>query len=131
MKSLKDYITIHLQLIWIGLLEVVITLSLWLPVPRWAVDNTDLPLNSNIPKVVRENTAFTRNFCREYWRSFLIVSRLIDFTLVIPKLLFKVYGVIDISKIKSVILVLKRLTKLIKFENHSKSPKLVIQLLFK
>ena len=40
-------------------------LTLSLPVPRWAGANTDLPSNSNIWKMVRLNTAFTRTCLKE------------------------------------------------------------------
>ena len=41
-------------------------LTFLLPVPRWAGDNTDLTLNSNISKMVRVNIAFTRTFLRVF-----------------------------------------------------------------
>ena len=77
----------------------VLTLSL--PVPRWAGHNTDLPSDSNISKTVRVNIAFAATFFKEYSTSFLMVCRLIDFALVVLKLLmFKVCVIIGISKIK-------------------------------
>ena len=61
--------------------------------------NTDLPSNSNISKTVRVNISFTRKFFREYSITFLMIS--IDFGLVVLQLLmFKVCGIIGISKIK-------------------------------
>ena len=75
-------------------------LTLSLSVPRWASDNTDLPLNSNISKVSRGNIALIRKFSEEYSINFLIVCRLMDFALVLLNLLmFKVCGIIAISKI--------------------------------
>ena len=50
----------------------------------------------DISKTVRVNIAFTREFFKEYSISFLMISRLIDFEL----LMFKVGGIIGISKIK-------------------------------
>ena len=78
-----------------------VTLTLSLPVPRWADDNIDLPSDSNILKTVRVNIAFAATFFKEYSTSFLMVCRLIDFALVVLKLLmFKVCEIIKISKIK-------------------------------
>ena len=78
-----------------------ITLTLSLPVPRWAGDNTGLPSDSNISKTVRVNIAFAATIFKEYSTSFPMVCRLIDFALVILKLLmFKVCVIIGISKIK-------------------------------
>ena len=48
-------------------------LTLSLPVPRCAGDNTDLPSDSNISKMVRVNIAFTEAFFKEYSISFLMV----------------------------------------------------------
>ena len=45
--------------------------------------NTDLPLNSNISKMVRVNITFTRTFCEEYSVSFLMISKLMDFALAV------------------------------------------------
>ena len=57
-----------------------------LPVPRWKGDN-DLPSNSNISKMAKvANIAFTRTFCK-YSISFLVVCGLVDFALVVLKLL--------------------------------------------
>ena len=64
-------------------------------------DNTNLPLSSNISKTVRVNIVFTRTLFKEYLISFPIVCMLIDFALVVFKLLiFNVCGNICISKIK-------------------------------
>ena len=72
-----------------------------LPVLRWAGGNTDLPLGSNISKTLRVNIAFAATFLKEYSTSFLMVCRLIDFSLVVLKLLmFKVCVIIGISKIE-------------------------------
>ena len=63
-----------------------------------AGDNATLPLDSNISKTVRVNIAFTMTF-KENSISFLKVCRLVDFALVVLKLLmFKVCGIIGISK---------------------------------
>ena len=68
--------------------------------PRWADDSTDLPSDSNISKTVRVNIAFAATFFREYSTSFVMVRKLIDFALVVLKLLmFKVCVIIGISKI--------------------------------
>ena len=68
---------------------------------RWAGGNTDLPLGSNISKTLRVNIAFAATFLKEYSTSFLMVCRLIDFALVVLKLLmFKVCVIIGISKIE-------------------------------
>ena len=76
-------------------------LTLSLPVPRYAGDKTNLPSDSNISKTVRVNVAYTRTFLNEYSISFLMVRRLIDFALVVLKLLmFKVCGINGISKIE-------------------------------
>ena len=77
------------------------TLTLWFPIPRRVDDNTNLSLTSNIRNTVNVNIAFTRKFFKEYSISFVKVCRLIDFALVVFKLLmFKVCGIIGISKIK-------------------------------
>ena len=69
--------------------------------PRWADDSTDLPSDSNISKTVRVNIAFAATFFREYSTSFVMVRKLIDFALVVLKLLmFKVCVIIGISKIE-------------------------------
>ena len=54
-----------------------------LPVPRWAGGNANLTTSSNILKAVRVNIAFTRMLFKGYSRSFLVISRLIDFALVV------------------------------------------------
>ena len=69
--------------------------------PRWAGDNADPLSESNILKTVRVNIAFAATFFKEYSTSFLMVCRLIDFALVVLKLLmFKVCEIIGISKIE-------------------------------
>ena len=79
--------------------KVVLTLSL--PAPRCAGDNTDLPSNSSISKPVRVNINLTTPIFKEYLISFLMVCRLMDFLLVVLKLLmFKVCGIIGVSKIE-------------------------------
>ena len=75
-------------------------LSLSLPMTRCASYNTDLASNSNISKTVRVNIAFTRNFLKKYLIRFLMISRLIDFALVVLLLLIlKVCGMTGIPKI--------------------------------
>ena len=70
-------------------------------VPRWAVDNTDLPLGRNISQAVNVKIVFTRTFFKEFSISFLMVCKLIDFALAVLKLLmFKFCGIIGISKIE-------------------------------
>ena len=77
---------------------MILTLSL--SVAHCAGYNTDLASNSNISKTVRVSIAFTRTFLKEYSISFLTISRLLDFVLVVLYLLmFKVCGIIEISKI--------------------------------
>ena len=74
-------------------------LPLSLPVPCWAIDSTKLRSNSNIWKTLRVNIVFTRTFSKEYLISFLMVCRLIDFALVVLKLLmFKVCGILTSQK---------------------------------
>ena len=73
-------------------------------------------------------------FFREYSISFLMVCRLIDFAIMVLKLLmFKVCGLIGISKINffnfSGTQRVKHYSKQ-KIKNHSKPPKLVSQSLF-
>ena len=64
-------------------------------------DNIDLTSNSNISKTGRVNIAFTETFFKEYSINFLMACKLIDFALVVFKLLiFKVCGIIGISKIE-------------------------------
>ena len=61
---------------------------------------TDLPSDNNISKTVEVNIAFIQTYFKEYSISFLMVCRLIDFALVVLELLmFKVCGIIGISKI--------------------------------
>ena len=64
-------------------------------------ENTDLPSDINISKTVGVNIGFIRHFFKEYSISFLMICRLIDFTLVVLELLmFKVSEIIGISKIE-------------------------------
>ena len=75
------------------------TLTLSLPVPRWAGDNTVLHTTSNISKTISVNIAFTRRFYKEYSISFLMVCRLIDFLFVVLKLLmFKIVELLASQK---------------------------------
>ena len=69
-----------------------------LPVPRRAGDNTDLPSDSNVSKMVRANIAFTKHIFKRMFNELsngMQVDRL--WTVVI---LFKVCGIIGISKIE-------------------------------
>ena len=76
------------------------TLTLSLPFPRRGGDNTHPPSDSNNSKTVRVNIAFTGTFFKKYSISFLMICRLIDFALVVLKLLMlKVCAIIGISKI--------------------------------
>ena len=57
--------------------------------------------DSNISKTIRINIVFKITFSKEYLISFLMVFRLIDFAIVVLKLLmFKVCRFIDTSKIE-------------------------------
>ena len=77
------------------------TLTLLLLVLSWVGNNTKLPLNSGMSKMVRVSIAFKETFLNKYWITFLIVCRLIDFALLVLKLLmFKIWEIIGISKIK-------------------------------
>ena len=114
------------------LLCCVFHLTLSLPVNRCLGHNADLPLNSNILKTVIKNIAFTGKFLKEYSISFLTISSLVYFALVVLQLLmFKVFGIIAISEIEfRVFPVLKGLTKLKTMKNFSQHPQLVRQPLF-
>ena len=97
MSSIQDMFWGRLQ----DVLENKELLAVSFPVPHWAGDNGGLPWDSGISRAVRVNIAFTRTFFKEYSISFLMVCRLTDFVLVVLKLLmFKVCGIIDISKIE-------------------------------
>ena len=75
---------------------------------------------SNISKTIRINIVFKITFSKEYLISFLMVFRLIDFALVVLKLLmFKVCRLIGTSKIEK------------KIKNYSKPPNLVSESIFK
>ena len=77
------------------------TLTPLLPLRCWAAHNTDLPSDRNIPETLRINTVFSPVPFKEYSRSFLMVLRLIDFALVVLKLLmFKSCVITGISKIQ-------------------------------
>ena len=79
----------------------MVYLTLPLPALRWAGHNTDLPSDSNISKTVVVNIVFAGTFSKEYSSSFLRLWRLIDFAVVVLKLLmFKVCVIIGISKIE-------------------------------
>ena len=58
-------------------------LTLSLLVTCCAGHNTGLPSNSNISKTVRVNIAFTTTFLKEYLISFLMISRLADYAIVV------------------------------------------------
>ena len=78
----------------------ILTLSLL--VTSWAGHNTNLTSNCKISKTARENIAFKKekHFLEEYSISFLMISRLIGFAVVVLQLfVFKVCGIIGISKI--------------------------------
>ena len=69
--------------------------------PGWAGHKTNPPPDSNILKTVRVNTAFAAIFLKEYPTSFLTICGLIDFALVVLKLLmFKVCVIIGTSEIE-------------------------------
>ena len=71
-----------------------------LSVTRCVSHNTDLASNTNFSKTARVNSVFTRTIFKEYSISFLIISRLKDFALVVLELLmFKVCVIIGISEI--------------------------------
>ena len=82
--------------------------------------------------VVNKHITFVRTFFKEYSTSFLMVCRLIDFALVVLKLLmFKVCVIIGISKIEFFNLCgTERVKKNQKLKTYSKPPKLVVQSLF-
>ena len=58
-------------------------LTLSLLVPLWVGDNTDLPSNSNISKTVIVDITVSGTCFKEYLISFLMISRLIDFALLV------------------------------------------------
>ena len=47
-------------------LKEITSSILSLHVPRWVVDDTDLPSNSNISKTIKVNIAFTSTFLKKY-----------------------------------------------------------------
>ena len=70
------------------------------PFTPCASHNTDLPSKNSISKTVKVNIAFKRKCFEEYSINFLMISRLIDFALVVLQLfMFKMCGIIGISKI--------------------------------
>ena len=86
----------------------VLTLSL--PAPRWAGDNTNLPLASIVSKTVVANVVFTKKFFKEYSISFRLVCRLIGLALVVLKLLMVVELLASQRSSFSIFRVLKGLT---------------------
>ena len=85
--------------------------------------------------MVTVNTDLTRTFFKKYSIRFLLVCRLIDFAIVVLKLLmFKVCGIFGISEVEffnfSCTETVKE-NRRKKIKNHSKPPKLVNQSLFK
>ena len=85
-------------------------LTLSLPAPHWAGDNTNLPSASIVPKKVVANIVFTKKFFKEYSISFLLVCRLIGFVLVVLKLLMFVKLLASQRSSFSIFPVLKGLT---------------------
>ena len=82
-------------------LAPLLLLTVSLPVPKWAGDNTDLPSSTNISKMVTVNTTFTATFFKKHLIRFLMVCRLIYFALVVFKLfMFNVCGIIGVTKIE-------------------------------
>ena len=82
-------------------LTLLFYVTVFLPVLRCVGHNTDLLSNSNISKTVRINIAFATAPFKEYSTRFFMVCRLIDFALVVLKLLiFQVCVIIGISKIE-------------------------------
>ena len=83
------------------LFHINLFLTLFLPGTRWTGQNTDLSLNSGISKIVKVYGNLSNTPFKEYWMSFLMIPRLIDFALVVLYLLrFKVYGNFGIWKIE-------------------------------
>ena len=76
-------------------------LTLSLPVPRWPGDNTVLPTSKQHLESNESKHCLYGTFFKQYSISFLMVCRLMDFAFVVLKLLmFKVCGIIGISKIE-------------------------------
>ena len=65
------------------LVDIAKFLTLSVFVTRCAGDDPNLHSNSNISKMVKVNIVLTRTFRKEYSISFLVISRLIDFSLVV------------------------------------------------
>ena len=90
-----------------------------------------------LEKMVTVNIDFTRTFLKKYSISFLLVCRLIDFAIVVLKLLmFKVGGIFGISEVEFFNFcctesVKENWKKKKKIKKHLKPPKLVNQSLFK
>ena len=83
--------------------ELMLYLTLLLPGTGCAGLNNNLPSNSNISKTVRVNIAFKKTFFKDISISFLMISRLIDFALVVPYLLvFKVCGIVRIIQLTAI-----------------------------
>ena len=61
----------------------IVYLTLSLSVTHCVSHNTDPPSNSNISKMVKVKIAFTRTFFREHLISFLMIAKLIYFTLAV------------------------------------------------
>ena len=115
-------------------LTLLFYVTVFLPVLRCVRHNTDLLLNSSISKTVRINIAFATTPFKEYSTRFFMVCRLIDFALVVLKLLIiKFCVVIGISKAEffnfSGTERVKQNEK--KCKNHSKYPNLISQSLAK
>ena len=90
--------------------------------------NTDLPSNSIISKTIRANAMFTRKYFKECSINFLMIRRMIDFTLVVFYLLmFKICGMIGFLKIMFFKISVSERVKFKKNKNHSKPPKLTSQ----
>ena len=90
--------------------------------------NTDLPSNSIISKTIGVNIAFTRKYFKECSINFLMIRRMIDFTLVVFYLLmFKICGMIGFLKIMFFKFSVSERVKFKKNKNHSKPPKLTSQ----
>ena len=90
--------------------------------------NTDLPSNSIISKTIGVTIAFTRKYFKECSINFLMIRRMIDFTLVVFYLLmFKICGMIGFLKIMFFKFSVSERVKFKKNKNHSKPPKLTSQ----
>ena len=82
-------------------LTLLFYVTVFLPVLHCVRHNTDLLSSSNISKPVRINIAFATTPFKEYPTRFFMVCRLVDFALVVLKLLIiKFCVIIGISKIE-------------------------------